>query len=232
MFIIHSNTQEKIGDINFDIYMNGKYCYITDLQYQKIKHAITRSTKKNLAKQYGLYLEKNILDHLIRNQHVQTPQDPFHCLAGLVRQLLNETFNSMNCEGHNSYWINDSLRLTMIIPYILTCTINYRHYKVEVFTHIKNDCLLSSQVQVPEIIVNCWVKMAKACKYVFKTPYIINTDYNDYTILRKILERAIVALLKVFSTVFLKLPNIHAFRHLVVRSVDALSGYLYGYLDI
>ncbi|CAB4491125.1 unnamed protein product [Rhizophagus irregularis] len=217
-----------------------KYCHITDLQYQEIKHAITRSAKKNLAKKYGLCLEKNILDHLIRNRHVQTPQDPFHCLAGLVRRLLDETFNSMNCEGHSefikewrvfevpsiwnrlqnpithrdSYWMNDSLRLAMIIPYILTRAINHRHYKAEVLTRIKNDCLLSSQVQVPGIIVNCWVKMAKACKYVFKTPYVVNTDYNDYTILRKILERAIVALLKVFGTVFSKLPNIHALRHL------------------
>ncbi|PKY26618.1 hypothetical protein RhiirB3_389688 [Rhizophagus irregularis] len=233
-------TQEKIGDINFDIYMNCRYCHITDLQYQEIKHAITRSAKKNLAKKYGLCLEKNILDHLIRNRHVQTPQDPFHCLAGLVRRLLDETFNSMNCEGHSefikewrvfevpsiwnrlqnpithrdSYWMNDSLRLAMIIPYILTRAINHRHYKAEVLTRIKNDCLLSSQVQVPGIIVNCWVKMAKACKYVFKTPYVVNTDYNDYTILRKILERAIVALLKVFGTVFSKLPNIHALRHL------------------
>ncbi|CAB4405641.1 unnamed protein product [Rhizophagus irregularis] len=96
----------------------------------------------------------------------------------------------------------------MIIPYILTRAINHRHYKAEVLTRIKNDCLLSSQVQVPGIIVNCWVKMAKVCKYVFKTPYVVNTDYNDYTILRKILERAIVALLKVFGTVFSKLPNI------------------------
>ncbi|PKY53338.1 hypothetical protein RhiirA4_471479 [Rhizophagus irregularis] len=88
----------------------------------------------------------------------------------------------------------------MIIPYILTRAINHRHYKAEVLTRIKNDCLLSSQVQVPGIIVNCWVKMAKVCKYVFKTPYVVNTDYNDYTILRKILERAIVALLKVFGT--------------------------------
>ncbi|CAB5384714.1 unnamed protein product [Rhizophagus irregularis] len=217
-----------------------KYCHITDLQYQEIKHAITRSAKKNLAKKYGLCLEKNILDHLIRNRHVQTPQDPFHCLAGLVRRLLDETFNSMNCEGHSefikewrvfevpsiwnrlqnpithrdSYWMNDSLRLAMIIPYILTRAINHRHYKAEVLTRIKNDCLLSSQVQVPGIIVNCWVKMAKACKYVFKTPYVVNTDYNDYTILRKIFERAIVALLKVFGTVFSKLPNIHALRHL------------------
>ncbi|RGB26697.1 hypothetical protein C1646_770086 [Rhizophagus diaphanus] len=56
--------------------------------------------------------------------------------------------------------------------------------------------------------------MVKACKYVFKMPYVVNTDYNDYIILRKILEEAIVALLKVFGTVFSKLPNIHVLWHL------------------
>ena len=93
--------------------------------------------------------------------------------------------------------MNDSLRLAMIIPYILTRAINYRHYKVEVITRIRNDFSLSSQVQVSRIIVNCWVKMAKACKYVFKTPYIVSANCNDYIILRKVLEHVTEALLKV-----------------------------------
>ena len=76
---------------------------------------------------------------------------------------VDKTFNSMNCIGHSefikkwrvfeipstwnrlqnpithrdSYWMNDLLRLTMIISYILTRTINHKHYKVEVFTRIK-----------------------------------------------------------------------------------------------
>jgi hypothetical protein len=216
-------TQGRLGDVHFDIHKNGRYCHITNLQFQEIKHAPTKAAKENLAKQYGLCLEKNILDHLIRNRHIQTPQDPFHCLAGLVRRLLDETFKSMNYEGHDkfikewrvfevpstwnrlqnpishrdSYWMNDSLRLTMIMPYILTRAINYKHYKADVIIRIRNDCSLSSQVQVPGRIVDCWVKMAKACKYVFKTSYIVSTDHNDYTVLRKMLERAIEALLKV-----------------------------------
>src|ERR1700761_6883032 len=93
--------------------------------------------------------------------------------------------------------MSDSLRLTMIMPYILTRAINNRHYKAEVLTRIRNDCLLNSQIQVPGVIVKCWVKMAKACKHVFKTPYIVSTNNDDYIILRKVLGQAIEALLKV-----------------------------------
>ena len=39
----------------------------------------------------------------------------------------------------DSYWMNDSLRLAMIMPYILTRAINHRHYKAEVITRIKNN---------------------------------------------------------------------------------------------
>src|ERR1051325_6514011 len=66
-------TQEKLNDLRFDIQVNGRYCHITDLQFQKIKQASTKSAKENIAKQYGLCCQKNILDHLIRNRHIQTP---------------------------------------------------------------------------------------------------------------------------------------------------------------
>ena len=85
----------------------------------------------------------------------------------------------------------------MIMPYILIRSINYKHYKTEVINRIKNDYHLNNQVQVPSIIVNCWVKMAKACKHVFKSSYIVDNTYNDYTILKKMLKQVAEALLKV-----------------------------------
>lgn len=216
-------TQENLSNLHFDIQANGRYCHITNLQFQEIKKASTMSTKENIAKQYGLRLQKNILDHLIRNRHIQTPQDPYHCLAGLVRRLLDETFKSMNDEGHkefikawrafeipstwnrlqnpithrDSYWMNDSLRLAMIMPYILIRTINHRHYKAQFIIKIKNECSLSNQMQVPGVIVDCWTKMAKACKVVFKSLYIVNDTHNDYALLKKDLEGAASILLKV-----------------------------------
>jgi hypothetical protein len=216
-------NQEKLNDPHFDIQINARYCHITDLHFQEIKQAPTRFAKEIIAKRYGLCSQKNILDHLIRNRHIQVPQDPYHCLAGLVRRLFDETFKSMNDEGHrefvkiwrafetpstwnrlqnpithrDSYWMNDSLRLTMIMPYILTRGINYRHYKIESINRIKNEYPLGNRTQVPSIIISCWVKMAKACKFVFKSPYIIIDAQNDYIFLKKILDQATEVLLKV-----------------------------------
>jgi len=217
-------SQDDLSNLNFDIRINGRYCHITDQQFQMIKQAHTKSSKETIAKQHGLCHQKNILDHLIRNRHTQTPQDPYHCLAGLVRRLFDETFKAMNNAGHtefvnvwktfevpsiwsrlqnpithrDSYWMNDSLRLTMIMPYILTRAINYKHYKDDVIARIKNECHLSSKTQVPGIIVNCWVKVAKACKAVFKSSY----SQNDYIILNETLEQMTNALLKVFYFIF------------------------------
>ncbi|CAB5353579.1 unnamed protein product [Rhizophagus irregularis] len=217
-------TQEDLNNNTyFDIQLNGRYCHIMDCYYKEIKQASTKSAKENIAKQHGLCLKKNILDNLIRNPYIQVPQDPYHCLAGLVRCLFDETFKSMNDEGHkifvkiwrefempsswnrlqnpithrDSYWMNDSLRLTMIMPYILARAINYKHYKTEIVNRIKDEYSLSNRTQVPSIIVDCWVKMAKACKAVFKSTYIVVDEYNDYILLKKRLEQVTEALLKV-----------------------------------
>ncbi|PKC75552.1 hypothetical protein RhiirA1_448603 [Rhizophagus irregularis] len=233
-------TQEDLNNTYFDIQLNGRYCHIMDCYYKEIKQASTKSAKENIAKQHGLCLKKNILDNLIRNPYIQVPQDPYHCLAGLVRHLFDETFKSMNDEGHkifvkiwrefempsswnrlqnpithrDSYWMNDSLRLTMIMPYILARAINYKHYKTEIVNRIKDKYSLSNQTQVPSIIVDCWVKMAKACKAVFKSTYIVVDEYNDYILLKKRLEQVTEALLKVFRETFSNLPNLHALHHL------------------
>lgn len=222
-------SQDDLTNLLFDIQANGRYCHLTDYQFQMIKQAPTKSSKETIAKQHGLRYHKNILDHLIRNWHIQTPQDPYHCLAGLVRHLFNETFKVMNNMGYvefikvwktfevpsiwnrlqnpithrDSYWMNDSLRLTMIMPFILIRAINYKHYKDDFITRIKNDFCLSNKMQVPGIIINCWVKMAKACKAIFKSSYIINESYNDYIALSEILEEISNMLLKVFIIVFL-----------------------------
>ena len=84
------------------------------------------------------------------------------------------------------------------MPYILTRAINYKHYKDDVIARIKNECHLSNKTQVPDIIVNCWIKVAKACKAVFKSSY----SQNDYIILNEILEQMTNALLKVFYFIF------------------------------
>ena len=68
-----------------------------------IKSASTKIAKEAIVKQHGLCYHKNILDHIARNRYIQTPQDPYHCLADLVRQFLNETFKSINDIGHTEF---------------------------------------------------------------------------------------------------------------------------------
>ncbi|UZO08524.1 uncharacterized protein OCT59_028778 [Rhizophagus irregularis] len=239
-------SQDDLTNLLFDIQANGRYCHLTDYQFQMIKQAPTKSSKETIAKQHGLCYHKNILDHLIRNRHIQTPQDPYHYLAGLVHRLFDETFKVMNNMGYvefikvwktfevpsiwnrlqnpithrDSYWMNDSLRLTMIMPFILIRAINYKHYKDDFITRIKNDFCLSNKMQVPGIIINCWVKMAKACKAIFKSSYIIDESYNDYIALSEILEEISNMLLKVFGLSFSKLPNMHVLRHLPEIAVN------------
>lgn len=45
----------------------------------------------------------------------------------------------------DSYWMNNSLRLIMIMPYILARAINYKHYKTEIVNRIKDEYSLSNQ---------------------------------------------------------------------------------------
>src|SRR5688572_12456923 len=79
-------SQNQLVDINFDIIQNGRYHHLTNKIYDDIK--VTKGiTKERIARDHGLCLTPNILDELARNRHIQTPQDPFHCLAGLSRRL-------------------------------------------------------------------------------------------------------------------------------------------------
>ena len=86
------------------------------------------------------------------------------------------------------------------MAYILVHTINYRHYKTEVIKRIKEKCKLENQTQVSGAIVDCWMKVAKACKVVFKSLY----SQNDYILLEKTLEEAADILLKVFLPICIK----------------------------
>ncbi|CAB5394948.1 unnamed protein product [Rhizophagus irregularis] len=177
-------TQEDLNNTYFDIQLNGRYCHIMDCYYKEIKQTSTKSAKENIAKQHGLCLKKNILDNLIHNPYIQVPQNPYHCLAGLVRHLFDKTFKSMNDEGHKIF-----------------------HYKTEIVNRIKDEYSLSNRTQVLSIIVDCWVKMAKACKAVFKSTYILIDEYNDYILLKKRLEQVTEDVYKNFSAIIQRHVN-------------------------
>ena len=140
-------SQNQLSDMDFDIFQNGRYHYLTSQIFDAIQVARNNTVKKNIAQQHRLCLVPNILDDLSRNRHLQTPHDPFHCLAGLARRLFDHLFNrELEKSGLNalhdtwrtfemprnwkrlqspinhfeSYWMSDSLRLVMVMPFILS----------------------------------------------------------------------------------------------------------------
>ncbi|GBC04305.1 hypothetical protein RclHR1_05600005 [Rhizophagus clarus] len=135
---------------------NAEFHHLTSRIFDEIKSAKNISTKRNIAQEHRLCLSPNILDDLAYDLHLQTPQDPFHCLAGLARRLFDHLFNheleklrldafhsawitfeiprNWKCIQSpithlDSYWMSDSLRLVMIIPFILARCLNTAHLK-------------------------------------------------------------------------------------------------------
>src|SRR6185369_15789076 len=163
--------QNQLSDTNFDIFQNGRFHHLTSRIFDEIKSAQNIATKRNIAQEHGLCLNPNILDNLARDRHLQTPQDPFHCLAGLARRLFDHLFNhELERSGldafHNawitfgipkswkriqspithldSYWMSDSLRLVMVVPFILSRCLNTAHLKQNFATTVKNNCELTN----------------------------------------------------------------------------------------
>ncbi|CAB5361785.1 unnamed protein product [Rhizophagus irregularis] len=203
-------SQSQLSDADFDIFQNGRYHHLTSRIYDEIKTARNGTTKKNIAQEHGLCLNPNILDDLARDRHLQTPQDPFHCLAGLARRLLDHLFNhELERSGldalHStwlifemprnwkriqspithldSYWMSDSLRLVMIMPFILSRCLNTTQLKQCFVITVKNNFELTNSRQVKAVIVKTWSLFARLCA-------------------------------KIYPDMITTLPNIHVLRHL------------------
>jgi hypothetical protein len=101
-------SQGQLADSKFDIIQNGRYHHITDRIYDDIKATKNITSKERITREHGLRLSPNILDELSRDRHVQTPQDPFHCLAGLARRLFEHLFKRelevSGLEAFNNVW--------------------------------------------------------------------------------------------------------------------------------
>ncbi|CAB5396177.1 unnamed protein product [Rhizophagus irregularis] len=203
-------SQSQLSDADFDIFQNGRYHHLTSRIYDEIKTARNSTTKKNIAREHGLCLNPNILDDLARDHHLQTPQDPFHCLAGLACRLLDHLFNhelersgldalhstwlifemprnwkriQSSITHLDSYWMSDSLRLVMIMPFILSRCLNTTQLKQCFVITVKNNFELTNSRQVKAVIVKTWSLFARLCA-------------------------------KIYPDMITTLPNIHVLRHL------------------
>jgi hypothetical protein len=213
-------SQSRLSDINFDIFQNGRYHHLTNKIFNEIQTAKNITAKRNIAQKHGLCLTSNILDELFRDRHLQTPQDPFHCLAGLARRLFDHLFkhelersglDALHNEWKNfeipknwkrlqspinhfeSYWMSDSLRLVMIMPFILSRCLNITHLKQNFAKTIKNNWSLTNSRQIRAIIIKTWSLFAKFCAKVFANEF----SKTDYKTLDQLSTELIKALNKV-----------------------------------
>jgi hypothetical protein len=92
-----------------------------------------------------------------------------------------------------SYWMSDSLRLVMIMPFILSRCLIVAHFKQDFAKSVKDKCSLVSLRQVKAVIVEAWSLFAKFCAKVFASELCI----SDY----QILDQLVVKLIKLFNKV-------------------------------
>ncbi|CAG8453434.1 5143_t:CDS:2 [Gigaspora rosea] len=169
-------------------------------QFNEIQALSNKSEQQKLATKYGLSLDENILKDIAWNCHLQTPHDIYHAMAGTTIKLLDATMNIFNKSGE-SEWLNhwkkiekptwwpkmpnplthrhsfsfsDSLKLAMIMPFILKRFLNIKHIK-NTEINILKERLNESHTLIPIKLIECWTTVSKALKITFsKKWYAVN----------------------------------------------------------
>ncbi|RGB21654.1 hypothetical protein C1646_777582 [Rhizophagus diaphanus] len=93
-----------------DVYMDLNYNYVKNAHFQQqtnehiveIKSQSLKRDQDQLATEYRL-IEPGSLNTLKWDQHIQTPQDPYHSMVGKAQTLLEVTFNIFNTNGENEF---------------------------------------------------------------------------------------------------------------------------------
>ncbi|GES72471.1 hypothetical protein GLOIN_2v1790377 [Rhizophagus clarus] len=188
------------NDMCSDVPATSRYHHITDDQFKEIFNEPATTRQRRLCTEFGLRTRPSILDRLLRERHLQTPQDVYHATAGKIGRLLKLTCELFSQKGedefikawknfekpkkwsrlpnpisHNaSFMMSDYLRLAMIMPFILN---------------------------------------TKTMRMVFESKFTL----DSYDELQKCLEEEMKILPKVFPE-FANLPNLHINIHLLVHA--------------
>ncbi|GES95217.1 hypothetical protein GLOIN_2v1790377 [Rhizophagus clarus] len=216
--------RESLTNFSQDVPATSRYHHITDDQFKEIFNEPAITKQRRLCTEFGLRTRPSILDRLLRERHLQTPQDVYHATAGKIRQLLKlmcELFSQKgedefikawknfekpkkwsrlpNSISHNaSFMMSDYLRLAMIMPFILN----------------------KSRINMAKnVIITCWVYVAKTMRIVFESKFTL----DSYDELQKCLEKEMKILPKVFPK-FANLPNLHINIHLLVHARTYVDG--------
>ncbi|GET03676.1 hypothetical protein GLOIN_2v1880882 [Rhizophagus clarus] len=170
------------------------------------------------------------------DQHIQTPQDAYHSMAGKARTLLDATFNIFNANGEKEflkYWkciekpthwsrmpnpvqhcqsfmFSDILRIVMLMPFILQRFLKSHHIKTEVLNKWRKNSRINQNLAV-SYFCKCWTIEAKVLKLTFSN----NMTENTYQELQEMLKKEHEILIHIFSETFTNLPNLHVNVHLL-----------------
>ncbi|UZO04831.1 uncharacterized protein OCT59_025195 [Rhizophagus irregularis] len=86
-------SRESLTNLYQDIPATSRYHHTTDIQFKEISDESTTTRQNQLCIQYGLRAKPNILDRLLRERHLQTPQDVYHATARKIGRLLKLTYD-------------------------------------------------------------------------------------------------------------------------------------------
>ncbi|GES87758.1 hypothetical protein GLOIN_2v1790377 [Rhizophagus clarus] len=138
-------SRESLTNFSQDVPATSRYHHITDDQFKEIFNEPATTRQKRLCTEFGLRTRPSILNRLLRERHLQTPQDVYHATARKIGRLLKLTCELFSQKGedefikawknfekpkkwsrlpnpisHNaSFMMSDYLRLAMIMPFIL-----------------------------------------------------------------------------------------------------------------
>ncbi|GBC42270.2 hypothetical protein GLOIN_2v1790940 [Rhizophagus irregularis DAOM 181602=DAOM 197198] len=172
--IENHNSLKSFDDISKEL----RYHHLMDDEFDLILNSDSLTIQRNLCSKFGLKNQKPILDNLIRDQLLQSPQDIYHAIAGKILKLMDCTFNMFNSNGNNefiknwklfempiqwhklpnpithrqSFMMSDRLRLAMIFPQDFTNLPNL-HINGHLQHHAKTFAtLVNSAVGVKEMV--------------------------------------------------------------------------------
>jgi hypothetical protein len=205
-----------------DLSKNLRYHHLTDNEFEDILSSDSLMAQKTLCSEFGLKTKKPILDNLIWDRFLQTPQDIYHSIAGKVLRLMDCTFNTFNTGGNNefiknwkifempaqwhklpnpithrqSFMMSDRLRLVMVLPHILRQFLQIKHLKQNSLLELQENLSVNSK-KVIDKLIQCWVMVAKCAKLCFSLSF----NNESYETLNALLNQETILLTKVIINI-------------------------------
>ncbi|GES84645.1 hypothetical protein GLOIN_2v1790377 [Rhizophagus clarus] len=96
-------SRESLTNFSQDVPATSRYHHITDDQFKEIFNEPATTRQRRLCTEFGLRTRPSILDRLLRERHLQTPQDVYHATAGKIGRLLKLTCELFSQKGEDEF---------------------------------------------------------------------------------------------------------------------------------